>query len=129
MDTFGFKLYRNPEAADEEKDLGGHNYGPEINQLLQDVAGGPITDFYNATVKGTPIRLELHEDGPTFFGIDIGQVIDFMRICGPLVVAWIGYKRATRTVKIEYKGFKFEGNPDQKNIPKIFDFLKSQETI
>ena len=136
MTTVRIKL----ERYDREPG-GEHVYGAKIDELISAAVGG-VEKFdrtqHNptATISGTKVRLELHEDGPLIQTV-IEQIPALISACAALITAWCAWKSARkdlppklrrtlrRTVRITVGSHTYEGQLDPKNLKRVANLLAS----
>lgn len=133
------KLRRNDTEPDPDEQ---HRYGPRIDGLLDELAGGAgridrtVRPFPNARAVSTRARLELHEDGP-ILQTALEHLPELLNAAASLLTAWVAWKSARknlskderrweqRTVEITVGPHSYAGRPTVKEAKKIARLLAS----
>jgi hypothetical protein len=89
------------------------SYGREVLASLDTLVGGPESwDMRRwhgvATIKGTRIKIERHEDGPELVALALSAAPKILGALAALAVAWCKVKGARR-VKFQIGKHKYEG--------------------
>jgi hypothetical protein len=112
MKNVAIKFYRSTPDSLE-------SYGPLVIRRLDQLVGGSdkwsMTQYHGiATVPGTKIRIERHEDGPEFWNLVITQLPNYVSAIAGVASAWFAYKsikrpQEQRTVKLRIGKHSYEG--------------------
>jgi hypothetical protein len=84
--TLSIKYFRHPP--------GDHStYGASIDRQLDDLlktdqARQSLKKKARATLPGTAIVVERHEDGPSFFGIPLGELVNYAASLATIASTW-----------------------------------------
>ena len=117
---------------------GNYHYGPEIDRLLDELAGpGAIIrdemkpDPPPIPVAGFDARLQLHESGPEIFAA-VHAALEIIGTSATLFGAWLGWKQyrrgaPERTVTLTVGPHRYEGTPTPEQAKRILECFAAIE--
>src|SRR5262245_18894459 len=95
------------------------SYGRAVNGRLDRLVGGAdkwnMSQFHgSASVPGTGIKIERHEDGPEFLSFVLTQLPNYVSAIAAVASAWLAHKalkgsKELRTIKVRIGKHSYEG--------------------